>query len=81
MELVVSGLFQEDVEAEMRRLWLELKHTMDMYSKACKEVINAKQKVIFFQPIFLHIPLHFLLGMNQARELHWWRLEEDQKLE
>lgn len=48
MELVVSELFQEDVDAEMRRLRLELKHTMDMYSNACKEAINAKQKVIFF---------------------------------
>ncbi|KAG7020948.1 U-box domain-containing protein 35, partial [Cucurbita argyrosperma subsp. argyrosperma] len=35
---------QEDVEAEMRRLKLELKQTMDMYSTACKEALNAKQK-------------------------------------
>ncbi|KMT17908.1 hypothetical protein BVRB_2g034350 isoform B [Beta vulgaris subsp. vulgaris] len=33
-----------DLEAEMRRLRLELKQTMDMYSSACKEAINAKQK-------------------------------------
>ncbi|GAB2223593.1 hypothetical protein Droror1_Dr00017734 [Drosera rotundifolia] len=33
-----------DVEAEMRRLRLELKQTMDMYSTACKEAISAKQK-------------------------------------
>ncbi|GAB2285976.1 hypothetical protein Dimus_020401 [Dionaea muscipula] len=32
------------VEAEMRRLRLELKQTMDMYSSACKEAISAKQK-------------------------------------
>ncbi|XP_058086164.1 U-box domain-containing protein 52-like isoform X2 [Magnolia sinica] len=33
-----------DVEAEMKRLKLELKQTMDMYSTACKEAITAKQK-------------------------------------
>ncbi|ONK80897.1 uncharacterized protein A4U43_C01F22960 [Asparagus officinalis] len=33
-----------DVEAEMKRLRLELKQTMDMYSTACKEAITAKQK-------------------------------------
>ncbi|KAJ0964453.1 hypothetical protein J5N97_025591 [Dioscorea zingiberensis] len=31
-------------EAEMKRLKLELKQTMDMYSSACKEAISAKQK-------------------------------------
>ncbi|KAG5222000.1 U-box domain-containing protein [Salix suchowensis] len=34
----------EDVEAEMRRLKLELKQTMQMYSSACKEALTAKQK-------------------------------------
>ncbi|KAF3965908.1 hypothetical protein CMV_009938 [Castanea mollissima] len=34
----------DDVEAEMRRLKLELKQTMDMYSTACKEALIAKQK-------------------------------------
>nr|XP_023894111.1 U-box domain-containing protein 34-like [Quercus suber] len=34
----------DDVEAEMRRLKLELKQTMDMYSTACKEALTAKQK-------------------------------------
>lgn len=29
----------------MRRLKLELKQTMDMYSTACKEALSAKQKV------------------------------------
>lgn len=29
----------------MRRLKLELKQTMDMYSSACKEALSAKQKV------------------------------------
>ncbi|XP_038889298.1 U-box domain-containing protein 34-like [Benincasa hispida] len=37
---------QDDVEAEMRRLKLELKQTMDMYSTACKEALNAKQKAM-----------------------------------
>lgn len=36
---------QDDMEAEMRRLKLELKQTMDMYSTACKEALTAKQKV------------------------------------
>ncbi|XP_031505618.1 U-box domain-containing protein 35-like [Nymphaea colorata] len=36
----------EDLEAEMRRLKLELKQTMDMYSNACKEALSAKQKAI-----------------------------------
>ncbi|WZZ30503.1 hypothetical protein YC2023_013904 [Brassica napus] len=34
----------KDVEAEMRRLKIELKQTMDMYSSACKEALDAKQK-------------------------------------
>ncbi|KAK2966180.1 hypothetical protein RJ640_008746 [Escallonia rubra] len=34
----------DEVEAETRRLKLELKQTMDMYSTACKEAILAKQK-------------------------------------
>ncbi|XP_035547198.1 U-box domain-containing protein 35 isoform X2 [Juglans regia] len=33
-----------DLEAEMKRLRLELKQTMDMYSTACKEAISAKNK-------------------------------------
>ncbi|KAJ0230689.1 Serine-threonine/tyrosine-protein kinase [Hirschfeldia incana] len=33
-----------DVEAEMRRLKVELKQTMEMYSSACKEALNAKRK-------------------------------------
>ncbi|AQK59762.1 Protein kinase protein with adenine nucleotide alpha hydrolase-like domain [Zea mays] len=33
-----------DVEAEMRRLRLELKQTMEMYNSACKEAVDAKQK-------------------------------------
>jgi archaellum component FlaC len=37
---------QDDVESEMRRLKLELKQTMDMYSTACREALTAKQKVL-----------------------------------
>lgn len=34
----------KELAAEMKRLKLELKQTMDMYSTACKEAITAKQK-------------------------------------
>ncbi|KAI0515507.1 hypothetical protein KFK09_008172 [Dendrobium nobile] len=33
-----------DIETEMKRLKLELKQTMDMYSTACKEAITSKLK-------------------------------------
>ncbi|XP_073052441.1 U-box domain-containing protein 52-like isoform X2 [Primulina eburnea] len=36
----------DDVEAEMARLKMELKQTMDMYSTACKEALCAKQKTL-----------------------------------
>ncbi|KAM1200636.1 hypothetical protein ACFX2I_016892 [Malus domestica] len=39
----------EEVEAEMRRLKLELKQTMEMYSTACKEALSAKQKAVELQ--------------------------------
>lgn len=39
-------LLQDDVEAEMKRLRLELKQTMDMYSTACKEALSARQQVV-----------------------------------
>uniref|UniRef100_A0A7N0RDP2 RING-type E3 ubiquitin transferase n=1 Tax=Kalanchoe fedtschenkoi TaxID=63787 RepID=A0A7N0RDP2_KALFE len=39
-----EGNGSRDMEAEMRRLKLELKQTMDMYSTACKEAISAKKK-------------------------------------
>ncbi|KAJ9549863.1 hypothetical protein OSB04_022406 [Centaurea solstitialis] len=39
----------EDVEAEMRRLKLELTKTMEMYSTACKEALTAKQKAMELQ--------------------------------
>ncbi|GAB2293060.1 hypothetical protein Dimus_027278 [Dionaea muscipula] len=44
-----SSLMTEDMEAEMRRLKLELKQTMDLYSTACKEAIGAKQKALELQ--------------------------------
>ncbi|KAL3520671.1 hypothetical protein ACH5RR_018820 [Cinchona calisaya] len=39
-----SSIENDDVEAEMRRLKLELQKTMEMYSTACKEALTAKQK-------------------------------------
>ncbi|KAI9124612.1 hypothetical protein K1719_004534 [Acacia pycnantha] len=39
----------DDMEAEMRRLKLELKQTMDMYSSACKEAFTARQKATELQ--------------------------------
>ncbi|KAL3745768.1 hypothetical protein ACJRO7_014826 [Eucalyptus globulus] len=39
----------DDVEAEMKRLKQELKQTMEMYSKACKDALSAKQKAIELQ--------------------------------
>ncbi|KAL6286096.1 hypothetical protein ACE6H2_010486 [Prunus campanulata] len=39
-----SSQNMDDVEAEMRRLKLELKQTMEMYSMACKEALTAKHK-------------------------------------
>lgn len=33
------------MEADVRRLRLELKQTMEMYSNACKEALTAQQKV------------------------------------
>ncbi|KAJ6675996.1 BINDING PROTEIN putative-RELATED [Salix viminalis] len=34
-----------DMESEMRRLKLELKQTMDLYSTACREALTAKRKL------------------------------------
>jgi hypothetical protein len=45
IDLSRTYIYQEDMEAEMKRLRLELKQTMDMYSTACKEALTAKQKV------------------------------------
>ncbi|CAD5173155.1 unnamed protein product, partial [Musa acuminata subsp. malaccensis] len=43
------AMLQDEVEAEIRRLRLELKQTMDMYSTACKEALTAKQKAMELQ--------------------------------
>ncbi|XP_057252163.1 U-box domain-containing protein 52 [Beta vulgaris subsp. vulgaris] len=39
-----SSLPSEETETEMRRLKLELKQTMEMYSEACKEAVVAKER-------------------------------------
>ncbi|CAI9772440.1 unnamed protein product [Fraxinus pennsylvanica] len=44
-----SSLENDDVEAEMRRLKLELQKTMEMYSTACKEALTAKEKTVELQ--------------------------------
>uniref|UniRef100_A0A5B6Z2D4 RING-type E3 ubiquitin transferase n=1 Tax=Davidia involucrata TaxID=16924 RepID=A0A5B6Z2D4_DAVIN len=44
-----SSQTMDEVEAEMKRLKLELKQTMDMYSTACKEALTAKQKAMELQ--------------------------------
>lgn len=41
-----SSQSMDEMEAEMRRLKLELKQTMDMYSTACREALTAKQKAM-----------------------------------
>lgn len=41
---VSSSTASREVEAEMRRLKLELKQTMEMYNSACKEAVAAKEK-------------------------------------
>nr|GMC77248.1 U-box domain-containing protein 35-like [Ipomoea batatas] len=40
---------QDEGDAEMRRLKLELQKTMDLYSTACKEALTAKQKTAELQ--------------------------------
>ncbi|XP_031384517.1 U-box domain-containing protein 52-like [Punica granatum] len=44
-----SSHYMDEVEHEIRRLRLELKQTMDMYSTACKEALIAKQKAMELQ--------------------------------
>ncbi|KAI7988082.1 U-box domain-containing protein 34 [Camellia lanceoleosa] len=39
-----NNMAEKDMEAEMKRLKLELKQTMDMYNTACKEAVSAKKK-------------------------------------
>ncbi|OEL16307.1 U-box domain-containing protein 34 [Dichanthelium oligosanthes] len=61
---------QREVEAEMRRLRLELRQTMDMYNAACKEAINAKQRAKEMQ----------LLKLEEARRLEEARHAEEAAL-
>ena len=42
---MMAKLVQDEVEADMRKLSLELKQTMEMYNAACKEALTAHQKV------------------------------------
>ncbi|KAI4352738.1 hypothetical protein L6164_006959 [Bauhinia variegata] len=48
-----TGNNVDDMEAEMRRLKLELKQTMEMYSTACKEALTAKHKASELQRLKL----------------------------
>ncbi|GMQ02481.1 hypothetical protein CsSME_00048688 [Camellia sinensis var. sinensis] len=48
--------YSKDMEAEMNRLKLELKQTMDMYNTACKEAVSAKKKVA---ALLLHDILYY----------------------
>ncbi|XP_057458329.1 U-box domain-containing protein 35 isoform X2 [Lotus japonicus] len=41
-----SSQNMDEAEADMKRLKLELKQTMEMYSAACKEALNAQQKLV-----------------------------------
>ncbi|MBA0647311.1 hypothetical protein Goklo_015206 [Gossypium klotzschianum] len=66
----IGGNLQEDVEAEMRRLKLELKQTMEMYSTACKEALTAKQKARELQ----------LWKLEEERRLEEVRLAEEAAL-
>ncbi|MCL7027925.1 hypothetical protein MKW94_023515 [Papaver nudicaule] len=65
-----SSSNMEEVEAEMRRLKLELKQTMDMYSSACKEALSAKQKAM---------ELH-RWKMEEEHRLHEARMAEETAL-
>ncbi|XP_047171122.1 U-box domain-containing protein 35-like [Vigna umbellata] len=41
-----QSMDEEAAEADMKRLKLELKQTMDMYSKACREALTAQHKLM-----------------------------------
>ncbi|GMG99269.1 hypothetical protein Nepgr_001109 [Nepenthes gracilis] len=68
--LSASSLNVEEVEAEMRRLRLELKQTMDLYNTACKEALTAKQKTKELQ----------VLKMEEDSRLEEARLSEEAAL-
>ncbi|PVH38484.1 hypothetical protein PAHAL_5G269100 [Panicum hallii] len=65
-----SGQAHRELEAEMRRLRLELRQTMDMYNAACKEAINAKQRAKEMQ----------MLKLEDARRLEEARHAEEAAL-
>ncbi|KAG2598612.1 hypothetical protein PVAP13_5KG406200 [Panicum virgatum] len=65
-----SGAAHRELEAEMRRLRLELRQTMDMYNAACREAINAKQRAKEMQ----------LLKLEDARRLEEARHAEEAAL-
>ncbi|CAI0409993.1 unnamed protein product [Linum tenue] len=44
-----SQIVQDEMEAEMKRLRLELKQTMELYNTACKEAVAAKQRAVEMQ--------------------------------
>lgn len=48
-----SSMNMDDVECEVRRLRQELKQTMEMYNKACREALTAKEKANDLQKIKL----------------------------
>ncbi|KAF2313576.1 hypothetical protein GH714_011819 [Hevea brasiliensis] len=68
--LSTASQSMDDVEAEMRRLKLELKQTMEMYSTACKEALTAKQKARELQ----------LWKLEEERRLEEARLAEEAAL-
>lgn len=79
---------QDDADAEMRRLKLELQRTMEMYSTACKQATTSMQKVrntveypvdsIGFSRKYFGITSCIVF---KAAELHKWRAEEERRLE
>lgn len=91
MQVIASGelngmcipcILQNDVETEIRRLKLELKQTMDMYSTARKEAFTAKQKVDFSHIDFSQkLNLFTNMVLLQAMELQHWKISEVKRLE
>lgn len=57
---------KDDIEAEMRRLRLELKQTMEMYSSACKEALTARQKVYIYIIHFEYMNLFNIAHLTQS---------------
>ncbi|KAJ3695380.1 hypothetical protein LUZ60_000757 [Juncus effusus] len=63
-----SSQNMDDVEAEMRRLKIELKQTMEMYQNACKEAMNSKQQARQWQ-------------MEEQKRLEQARLSEESAMQ